>query len=179
MKTVIIGSPGSGKTNFARRLQTIRACEVLHLDSVWHKTDYSDLAQEQFEVDVKQFMQATANWIVDGNYLSSLPLRLEQADQVIWLKQSPYRCLYNVIKRSLTFRYDRSSRPEMPETFRECLDSDYIDFLRLVWRYSRDSEPQIRRYLESFQGEILVLRGFQDVHRFLKKEEKSYDNNPC
>lgn len=133
MRTLIIGSPGVGKTYLTRQLQERRQVAVLHLDKIWHDMDYSEEAEKVFEERLKAFMSASDDWIIDGNFASTLPLRLQYAQQVIWLKSSPWACLYNVLKRSLLSWCRVSKREEMPAAFKERLDKDYVDFFRFVW----------------------------------------------
>jgi adenylate kinase family enzyme len=51
--------------------------------------------------DLLQTELAGDKWIIDGNYLKSLPLRLEFADTVIFLDLNHWICTCRVLKRWL------------------------------------------------------------------------------
>lgn len=170
MKTVIIGSPGTGKSTFARALQAKRQVPLLHLDSLWHKGDYSAAAEQVFQTELAAFMVEHEAFIVDGNYSSSLPQRLAMADQVIWLKEAKWLRLARVLKRTLAFKLNPASRPEMPIGFAEKFDSEYLAFLQLVWHYDKVSLPKIEELLSDFAGEIIVLSGQKAKRAYLSQE---------
>lgn len=48
MKIIIIGIAGAGKSTLARRLADNLNLPVLHLDTLWHATDYSAEAERLF-----------------------------------------------------------------------------------------------------------------------------------
>lgn len=158
MKILIIGSPGAGKSTLSRQLIQHYQLPALHLDRLWHATDYSESAREQFHADLAAFMAASDCWLIDGNYAGSLPLRLVQADLVIWLDFPPLLCLYRVLKRSLTTRLTGRKRPDMAEAFQERFDKEYLDFLKFVWHFPRQTKPRLLEVLEQFDGQLLVLK---------------------
>lgn len=170
MKTLVTGSHGVGKTHFAKQLQQKRQCALLHLDFLWHSGDYSAQARESYLNDLMTFMTKESKWIIDGNYSSSLPLRLKYADQVIWLRKGRLSCIKNVLKRTLAFYRDRSTRSEMPTTFKEKFDKEYWTFLRFVWDFPVKTEPQLSEYMKAFEGDVIILSTPNAIATFLDKE---------
>lgn len=154
MKLLLIGSPGAGKSTVARRLSHELGLPLLHLDKVWHATDYSEDARQQFEQTVEDFMTSQDNWLIDGNYANRLPQRLAQADVVIWLDFPRWLCCYRVIKRSLLTRLFRAKRPDMAEQFKERFDREYLDFLQFVWSFQKTTTPKIEQALAHFSGRV-------------------------
>lgn len=167
MKLMIIGSPGTGKTSLARQIQEIRDLPLLHLDSIFHKISDEKEAREQLERTMLEFMRSHEEWIIDGNYGDSLELRFKEADTVVWLKSSPMITLYRVLKRSLAFRKNRASRPEMPDEFQEHWDKEYLDFLYFVWTYARKHDARVESLLENFSGHVWILKSQRDKVNFL------------
>lgn len=78
LKVLVIGSPGAGKSTFARKLSAVTGLPLYYLDLLWHKPDKTNLAAEEFDLRLNEMMEKT-QWIIDGNYLRTLELRLQTA----------------------------------------------------------------------------------------------------
>lgn len=81
LKVIIIGSPGSGKSTFARKLRDITDIPLYYLDMIWHKPDRTNISQEEFDTQLNDILQKD-RWIIDGNYQRTLESRLEKCDTV-------------------------------------------------------------------------------------------------
>ena len=114
---------------------------------------------------------ATDRWLIDGNYAGTLPMRLAQADTVIWLDFPAKRNIFRIIKRSMQFRQDKSSRPDMPDPFQEKMfDKDYRKFLKFVWTFNQKVRPYIVTALESRPNtvKLITLKNRRQVRDFLE-----------
>ena len=163
MKVLLIGSPGAGKPTLALQLAEELQLPILHLDKLWHATDYSAAAREGFRQEIEAFMASHDSWLIDGNYANRLPQRLAQADHVIWLDYSRWLCLYRVLLRSFQARFLGKKRPDMAEQFRERFDKDYLDFLQFVWTFPQRVSQNIADQLSQFLGRVLILDKPQSV----------------
>ncbi len=92
-------------------------------------------------------------WIIDGNYGSSMPLRLERADTVIWLDLPRFLCMYRVVKRVLFFKKD--GRPDMALGCDERFD---WEFMKYVWNFRRDKNPDIRTRIANAPENCQIIR---------------------
>ena len=103
-------------------------------------------------------------WIIDGNYGSTLDIRLNGADTIIFLNISTYLCVYRVIKRKLM--YHGMSRPDMTEGCPEKLD---FGFLKWVLRYNKNQKPGILERLEKLSTEknVIILNNPKEVDKFI------------
>lgn len=165
MKVLLIGSPGAGKSTLALQLAEELQLPILHLDKLWHATDYSAAARERFRQEIEAFMASHDSWLIDGNYANRLPQRLAQADHVIWLDYSRWLCFYRVLLRSFQARFLGKKRPDMAEQFRERFDREYLAFLQFVWTFPKTVSPKIADQLEQFSGRLLVLDRQQSVDK--------------
>lgn len=95
-------------------------------------------------------LTAMDRWIIDGNYSSTLDIRLERADTVIVLGFPRWRCMLRVLRRWWT----NLGRPVQANGCPERLD---WRFLRWVWRFPIDSRPRIDAMLARFSDEIRVI----------------------
>ncbi|MFT8694177.1 hypothetical protein [Liquorilactobacillus satsumensis] len=57
MHIIIIGNCGSGKSTLAKKINQKMNYPLLHLDSLWHSTDYSAAAKGWFSEQQRRFMQ--------------------------------------------------------------------------------------------------------------------------
>ncbi|WEV44967.1 AAA family ATPase [Streptococcaceae bacterium ESL0687] len=137
MKLVLLGPPGSGKSTLARELEESLKIPTLYLDSIWHKTDYSKEAELFFHSQQEAFIKEHDSWLIDGNYLKTLDLRLKDADLVIVLTCPRYKRMFRIIRRSFRFRKSKATRPDMPENFREKFDLEYLEFLKISFNYDK------------------------------------------
>lgn len=91
-KIMIIGCGGSGKTTLAKQLSQELNLPLFHLDNYfwqpgWQEAPYDEFIEKQYELIMKD------SWIIDGNYTRSLSIRLREADTIIFLDISRWRCL--------------------------------------------------------------------------------------
>ncbi len=109
-------------------------------------------------------------WIIDGHYGSTLEMRLEAADAVIFLDFPKIICVWRAIKRR--FQSSGVSRPDMgpgcPERF---LNGEFLKFLLLIWGFPRAQSPCVVRELRGHSDtkRIIILRHPKDVRRFIEE----------
>ena len=166
-KVIILGSPGAGKSTFAKRLHDKTALPLIHLDYYYHQSKYDYLHnREAWIARVKDLIKGDT-WIIDGNYQSSIPLRCNAADTIILFDLPRWLCLYRVIKRRVHFR--NKKRDDMPS---EWVEKANGTFMKFVWRFNKDQLPPIRRVLqENSKKEIIVFKKSSDIEDFLAKTQ--------
>lgn len=150
-RVLILGSPGSGKSTLARELGALTGLPVIHLDTVYWRAGWTEPDPGVFRAQVTALADGP-RWIIDGDYGSTLDLRLQRADTIIILNVSRYHCLWRILKRR--FSYARRARPDIAPGCPERLD---FDFWRYVWRYPADKVPQRRQVLDQYAGAIPTL----------------------
>src|SRR3954465_1083745 len=94
----VIGVGGSGKTTIGRKLGELLGVKVTHLDVLYYDDDWNALPKEKFAALQEQLV-AEPRWIIDGNYGSTLPIRLRRADTVIFLDLPAITCLWGIGRR--------------------------------------------------------------------------------
>ena len=111
-------------------------------------------------------LAAGDRWIMDGNYDSSLDLRLPRADTVVWFDYPMLPCLRRAIWRVVT-SYGRV-RPDMGEGCPERFDRE---FLRYIWTFNAKERPSVVASLARFGGHLqpVVFRRDDEAARFLSR----------
>lgn len=170
-RVVILGIPGAGKSTFARELGEKLDLPVYHLDRYFWRPGWKASSQDEFDQTLRELMTRD-DWIMDGNYRRTIPLRLERADTAIHLDLPRRTALRRVVKRIATYRH--GGRPDMAEGCPErWLDRD---FLRYIWRYHQDVHPEVVGYLDEFAaagGRVAHLRSSRDATAWLDELGRS------
>ena len=81
VKVIVIGSPGAGKSTFARKLSGVTKLPLYYLDLLWHKPDKTTVSREEFDRRLDEIIK-TDRWVIDGNYQRTLETRLKECDKM-------------------------------------------------------------------------------------------------
>ncbi len=161
MKIAVLGYSGSGKSTLTAQLAEQLGFPALHLDQVHWLPGWVEQEPELEREQVKQFLDANSNWVIDGNYLSLWgERRLEEADWIVMLQFSRWTCLKRVVKRRLHHRGE--SRPSMTQGCPEKLDGEFLRWILFTGRnamrregyekIARQYSEKVRRFWAS--GEL-------------------------
>lgn len=142
-KVIIIGCPGAGKSTFARKLSAKTDLPLYYLDMIWHRPDRTTLSREEFVRRIEQIMSGD-KWIIDGNYIHTLPLRLSRCDSVFFLDFPLDICLSGAEERI------GKEREDMPWT------DDRMDpeFRQWIIDFPTQQAPAIRKLLAECDRDI-------------------------
>ena len=121
-RVIVIGCPGSGKSSFARALHERTGLPLYHLDLMYWNADKTTVGRDVFLERLSEVLSRD-EWIIDGNYASSLELRLAACDTVFFLDYPTEVCLSGIRDRRGTARSD------MPWVETE-EDTEFTEFVR-------------------------------------------------
>ena len=154
-RILVIGCPGSGKSTFARSLQKLTALPLYPLDLLLWNADRTTVEHSVFLERLSRVLAQDA-WIIDGNYFSTMPMRLQASDTVFFLDLPEAECLQGIQARQGT------ARPDLPwiEPADEPIDPE---FLELIHGFEKQQRPQILQLLDR-------CREKQEIHVFRSHE---------
>ena len=162
-RVVVIGSPGSGKSTFSKKLGGKSGLPIIHLDY------YHLQSEHNYRSDTDSWNSRVAElikpdkWIVDGNYGASFPMRFKAADTIVFFDIPRRICLYRILKRY--FYYQNRKREEMPDNWEEKLD---LEFLKYVWRFNKQSKPKILNHIKNYKnGNVLIFKKSKEAEDYL------------
>jgi adenylate kinase family enzyme len=160
-RIAIIGCGGSGKSHLARQIGAALGIAPVHLDTLYYDKNWDPLPKEQFAALQRDLVTAP-RWVIDGNYASSLPIRLKMADTVIFLDLPARACLRGIVQRRL--RYGRGQHDTIG-----VYDRITWNFVRYILGYRRTMAPRVRALMAEHAGdaEVIVLRSRRAARRYL------------
>jgi len=103
MRVVVVGTSGSGKSTFARRLAPAIGAPAIELDAINWQAGWRDLNTHDPEEFVRRVAAAAATeaWVVDGNYSRVRDVLWPRATRFVWLDYGRAVIMRRVIWRSL------------------------------------------------------------------------------
>lgn len=147
-KVIVIGCPGSGKSTFSKALHQITGIAPVHLDRLFWNADQTSVERSVFLARLAEAMAAD-EWILDGNYASTMEMRMQACDTVIFLDYPTQVCLDGIEQRK------GKARSDMPWVEPDRYDPEFVDFIK---QYRVQSRPQVM--------ELLSRYSHKDIHIF-------------
>jgi adenylate kinase family enzyme len=160
-RIAIVGCGGSGKSCLARSLGSLLGITPVHLDGLYYNQDWKPLDKEQFAA-LQTNLVTSPRWIIDGNYASSLPIRLQAADTVIFLDLPGRKCLWGIAQRRIR---DRGGQHKDLGVY----DRITWNFVRYILGYRRQMPPRVRKLIadHATDAEVVVLRSHRAARDYL------------
>ena len=157
-KVIIIGCCGSGKSTLARHLHACTGIPLFHLDQLNWNEDKTTVEKEVFLKRVQDVIQKDS-WIIDGNYGSSIEMRMQACDTVFFLDYPVDICIQGIHERVGKVRTD------IPWVEDE-VDEDLIEFVR---NYEKEDRPEILELLSKYkEKDIHIFRNRKDAKIYLE-----------
>jgi adenylate kinase family enzyme len=153
----------SHRSILARTLGRVLGLPVIHLDAHYYGPGWQPSAPADWTARHRQ-LAAEERWVADGNYASTLGLRLERADTVVLLDLPPLLCAWQVLWRWALGRWRPA--PDLPAGLHPKLDRQ---FLAYVLGFRRHRRPALLAELNrwSHSRTVVILRSRQAIKRFI------------
>jgi adenylate kinase family enzyme len=142
---------------------------VINLDAQYYDDGWNSTPPEKFAA-IQRELVATDQWIIEGNYASTLPIRLRRADTVILLDLPAVTCLLSIARRRWRYRggqhvdgvYDRIT----------------LSFVKYILGYRRHMLPRVDALVTEHGGHVRCVRltSHRSANQFLSEVETSARN---
>ncbi len=173
MKIIIIGCPGAGKSVLTMRINELLFYPVMHLDKVYHTSGKLHITREKLVTEINNFANRYDKWIIDGNYISTLEMRVQLADTIIVLNISSAICLINAYSRAEEYIKQGTNRDDMAEGFDETITEEFASFIE---NFEKDTMPKIKEILRNYRDKnVKIINNYRELEEFidyLKKQNK-------
>ncbi len=155
-KVIVIGCPGSGKSTVSRALHNKTGIPLYHLDMMYWNSDKTTVEKNVFLERLSAVLEKD-EWIIDGNYGSTMELRMAACDTVIFLDYPLEVCLDGIRERR------GKPRSDMPwiETDK---DTEFVEF---VEKFNVEQRPRVLSLLERYSDKnIFIFKSREETDKF-------------
>lgn len=160
-RIAILGCGGSGKTVLARALGEKLGLPVTNLDALYYDDEWNPLEMDKFAQRQRELVAAD-RWLIEGNYASTLHVRLARADTVIFLDLPARTCLWGIAQRRWRYRGGQHTDG--------VYDRITWSFIKYVLGYRKSMRPRVEALIaEHGQHATYVhLTSRRRANRFLR-----------
>ncbi len=159
-RIAIIGLSGSGKSTFANKLGKKLNRPVIHLDKEYWTCDWK---RRYTSDEWNKFSEDLINqdeWIIDGNYRSTMASRLNRADIIIFFDFPKWRCLLRAFIRIFNKKppFDKS------EGTKERISWELIKYI------IKFSKSELEEFVLNYKDKIIYrVKNNRDTEALLNK----------
>ena len=158
-KAIIIGCPGSGKSTFARSLSQKTGLPLCHLDMLYWNADKTRVERDVF-LERLTAVLAEDTWIIDGNYSSTMAMRMEACDTVFFLDYPLNVCLDGV--------RERRGKPRLDMPWYETEEDE--EFTEFIKAFEREQRPRILELLLTHSNKtVFVLTSREQADQYFNQ----------
>jgi hypothetical protein len=172
-RVIVTGLAGAGKSTFSRSLSTKTGIPVIHLDVHCWKPGWEEPSEDEWR-ELQRNLLTGDEWIADGNYHSSLDLRLKRADTLVYLDTPWWVCALRAFMRGIRKRpMGFQPPPGCAESASRRLRDEWrlIPQICRVRRSERELELGILARQEH-EVAVHVLRGARATRNFLVRSDR-------
>jgi adenylate kinase family enzyme len=159
-RVIVIGCPGSGKSRFSRELHKKTGIPLYHLDMMYWNEDKTAVEKSVFLSRLSSALEKD-EWIIDGNYSSTMEQRIAACDTVFFLDYPTELCLDGVRQRR------GKPRSDMP-WFETEEDKEFTEFVK---NYNDQQKPKVTVLLEKYSDKsIIIFTDREQANKYLRGE---------
>ena len=157
-KIIVIGCPGSGKSTFSRALYEKTGIPLFYLDMMYWNPDKTTVGRDIFRARLAEVLKENA-YIIDGNYQSTMEMRLEKCDTVFFLDYDLETCLDGIASRR------GKPRADMPWIETE----EDAEFMAFIQSYISESRPKVLGLLEKYKDKnVIIFKSREEAAKYLE-----------
>lgn len=158
-KIIVIGCPGSGKSRFSKELHKKTGVPLYHLDMMYWNADKTIVEKSVFRERLSDVLKKD-EWIIDGNYSSTMEMRMAACDTVFFLDYPTELCVRGIM--------ERRGKPRSDMPWIETEEDD--EFMEYIKSFNDKSRPDIIKLLNKFSDKnVIVFTSREQTDCFLDR----------
>lgn len=163
-RVIVIGCPGSGKSYFSKILEQNWSIPCFHLDLAYWRENWTHITRDELRLQVEEWMK-NEEWIIDGNYSSTLEQRIAQCNICFYFDLPVEECIKGSLQRIGKTREDF---PSFLEENKEKND----ELIETIKTFKQNVDGKI-------QNLILKYPKIQVITFHSRKEENDWIKTNC
>ncbi|TQR17492.1 DNA topology modulation protein FlaR [Psychrobacillus vulpis] len=170
MKIYIVGSVGSGKTTFARRLS--KTLDLPHYETdnfVWQRNKGGDIRNsEEMRNELFQKVILQEKWIIEGVHIGWTEAAIEVADNILFLDVPIQKRKWRIIKRYI-LQLLKLEKANYKPTF--------IIFKRMFgWNlyFEQHMKPEFLEAFNPHKEKVVYLKTELEMTRWIEQNKSKY-----
>lgn len=145
----VVGVSGSGKSTVTRQLSAITRIPAIEMDALYWKPGWVDSTDGEFFPKLEQALEAE-EWILDGNYSRTQPIKWRRSTIVMWLDYSFPRTLWQAVRRACKRSFTKEEL--WPGTGnRESFRKSFFNKDSIIWWSITSRARQRSRYFAAME----------------------------
>ena len=146
MKVNVVGTSGSGKSTFARRLSQAMSVPYIEMDTLYWRENWQGCSDDEMSTRLATALAASDGWVLDGNYNRTRPIKWQDVDIIIWVDSSFWRTLWQSLSRAVNRAW--TQKELWPGTGnRESFRRSFFSRQSIIWWMLKTWRSNRRRYL--------------------------------
>ncbi|MFD1708575.1 hypothetical protein ACFSCZ_18030 [Siminovitchia sediminis] len=169
-KIIILGSPGTGKTTFAKQLIQLVKLSYTSLDDLNWEENWERVSTDLFYERLKYVLNDDSG-IIDGNYYDRFLIeRIHWADIIIYLDYPTWVAFWGLVKRSI-WRYIKGSRTCLPanvvsSAYKRKWELSY-PMVKKVLCFRKDIRPRLIGIMRFQKNKIIIVINSRKKAKYL------------
>ncbi len=173
-RIIILGPGGSGKTTLAQYISRQTEIEAIHLDKEFWLPNWERPLEEDWQAKLSKMVEKDS-WIMDGNYIDSLDIRLNKADLVIMLDIDIRTCIKSIFFRTLKAQFIK--RKDLAEGCPDRFDESKRNFVKWVKQFKISYFPQLMDLCVKYPNvDLKLFRTRKSARNFIEGIKQMYEN---
>ena len=164
-KIILVGASGSGKSWLAKDIAKLTGYPLHHLDNEFWKPGWVKTPKDEF-IQRQEEIISGENWIIDGDYSSTLEMRFTAADLIILLDTNRLISVLSAAKRH------GKKRSDLPDYLNEdtIWDKEFLGLCKYIWTYPRNGRRIVITLHEKyFEKTFLRVKSRREAKKIVKK----------
>lgn len=156
-KVNVIGTSGSGKSYFSKRLAKKLNAPYIEMDAIFWQQNWQGLETADFLAKVKEAINQ-ATFVLDGNHSKTNKVKWHVVDTIIWLDLGFWRTFSQIIRRSISRSFSKTE----------------------IWQGTGNKESFHRNFLSSESVVLWMLKNYWKTkakYRILFQEKSQTNIN--
>jgi len=138
----VIGTSGSGKSHFSKRLAKKLDFQYIELDAMYWQSNWQEPEINEFLTKLEKTLK-TQYWVLDGNHSKTNTIKWKHVDTIVWIDYSFSRTFKQILSRSIKRSLNRNEiwkGTGNRESFKRNFFSSKSVILWMLKNYSKTKE---------------------------------------